>query len=153
MVVWIPTPTSIDNTTQKADPGRLKIPEERERIMRYFINNELCIPQVYSLDDLKKEFYKLTFEDRDGKKFGEWLECCQDYNNGSLTEIPSKPKFETEAGEIFGHRIERSWDDYEIGLIRRMINDDFYEMIQEDYMLLESLIELKLYKLERGIEE
>lgn len=55
--------------------------------MRYFINNELCNPQVYSLDDLKKEFYKLGLEDRGGMKFGEWLECCQDYNNGSLTEI------------------------------------------------------------------
>lgn len=121
--------------------------------MRYFINNELCNPEIYSLDDLKKEFYKLNFEDREGMKFGEWLECCQDYNNGSLTEIPSKPEFETDVGERFGLVIERSWDKNELEVVRKMFNDEFYAWINGDYMLLESLVELKLYKIKRGITE
>lgn len=122
--------------------------------MRYFINNELYNPEVYSLDDLKKEFYKLNFEDRDGKKFGEWLECCMDYNNGSLTEIPERPCFETEVARCFYLRLEREKGEYEIRYLAGLIEDEFYNEIEyDDYTLLEDQIALKLYKIERGIEK
>ena len=122
--------------------------------MRYFINNELCNPEVYSLDDLKKEFYKLNFEDRDKKKFGEWLECCQDYNNGSLTEIPERPRFETEVARCFFLRLEREKGEYEIRYLAGLIEYEFYSEIDyDDYTLLNDQIALKLYKIERGITE
>lgn len=122
--------------------------------MRYFINNELCNPEIYSLDDLKREFYKLNFEDRDGMKFGEWLECCQDYNNGSLTEIPERPSFETEVARCFFLRLEREKGEYEIRYLAGLIEDEFYNEIDyDDCVILEDQIALKLYKIERGITE
>lgn len=125
--------------------------------MRFFVNHETCDNEIFSYDDLRKEFAKLIVseaDEYDGVSFSEFLNNCMDYNNGSLTEIPERPRFETEVARCFFLRLEREKGEHEIRYLAGLTEDEFYSEIDyDDYTLLEDQIALKLYKIRKGITE